>query len=184
MALWPSVSVYSHEHPVQLPNIVTDLYKQASTNQWLEPAEDEEGTAIPMLRSYRGVVLQREDGNYVAHPPNLNTEVIQAVLRLDVPVAFTMSSETTATLIRQTDPDQTQLGDRRSGIVLPVIDSVESLASGRVNVPQDCFICLCRKEQFVLVWGDTVRTESGTTLDIHILTAMCNTGRRHPRPRQ
>ena len=157
MGSWLSVSEDSLEHLVQLANIVTDLYKQVSTNQWLEPAEDEEGTAIPMLRSYRGVVLQREDGNYVAHPPNLNTEVIQAVLKLDVPVAFTMSSETTATLIRQTDPNQQRLGDPRSGITLPVIDSVEGLASGRVNVPQECFICLCMKEQFVLVWGDTVR---------------------------
>ena len=143
-----------------LANVIADLYKQVSANQWLEPAEDKDGASIPALSAYRGVVLQREDGNYVAHPSNLHTDIIKAVLRLDVPVGFTMSSETTATLLRQVDPSQTRLGDPRSGITLPVIDSIETLAYGRTSVPKDTFVCLCRREQFVLVWGDTVRSLS------------------------
>ena len=106
-------------------------------------------------------MLQRDDGSCVSHPPTLNDDVVRAVLRLNVPVAFTMSSQTTATLLRQLDPNQTLVGDPRSGNpVLPVIDSVESLALGLRTVPKDNFICLCRKEQFVLVWGDTVSSES------------------------
>lgn len=136
--------------------MITDLYKQIIRNHWLEPSENGSGTYDPMLRPQLGVVLQREDGNYVAHPTNLNEEVVKAVLRLDVPVAFTMSSDTTAALVEQVEPEQTHVGDPRSGIMLPIIDSVESLASGRSTVPRDCFISLCRKEQFVLVWADTV----------------------------
>lgn len=68
-----------------------------------------------------------------------------------------MSSQITATLLEQIGPNQTLVGDPRSGNpVLPIIDSVESLALGLRTVPKDNFICLCRKEQFVLVWGDTV----------------------------
>jgi hypothetical protein len=126
----------------------------------LQSAQDEDANSITTLTEYRGVVLQRDDGNYVAHPPNLNEDVVKAVLRLNVPVAFTMSSETTATLLQQIGPDQTLIGDPRSGNpVLPIIDSIESLALGRRNVPRDNFICLCRKEQFVLVWGQSVSSE-------------------------
>ncbi|TKA53497.1 hypothetical protein B0A55_12355 [Friedmanniomyces simplex] len=67
-----------------------------------------------------------------------------------------MSLEITHTLLRQVAPEQTQCGDPRSGITLPIVDSVESLSTGRVSMPRDGFICLCRAEQFVLVWGSTV----------------------------
>ena len=120
--------------------------------------EDEMGNQILSLSVDRGVILQREDGSYVTHPPQLNDNIVEAVLRLDVPIAFTMSSEITHTLLRQVNPGQTQYGDPRSGITLPVIESVESLANGNVNVPRDGFICLCRREQFVLVWGSTVES--------------------------
>lgn len=137
-----------------------DLHKQVSNNQWLESAQDDDASSITTLKEYRGVVLQRDDGNYVAYPSNLNEHVIRAVLRLNVPVAFTMSSEVTASLIRQLEPNQTMVGDPRSGnISMPIIDSMESLASGQAQVPRDNFICLCRKEHVVLVWGDTVSSE-------------------------
>ncbi|KAK3112111.1 hypothetical protein LTR53_011951 [Teratosphaeriaceae sp. CCFEE 6253] len=134
------------------------LYNQVSTHQWLDPMEDETGNPMHSLSVDRGVVLQREDGGYVTHPPRLHDHIVEAVLRLDVPIAFTMSSEITHTLLRQVAPGQTQYGDPRSGITLPVIDSVESLASGRASVSRDEFICLCRREQFVLVWGSTVES--------------------------
>ncbi|EMC92654.1 hypothetical protein BAUCODRAFT_151069 [Baudoinia panamericana UAMH 10762] len=134
------------------------LYKQVANNQWFEPMEDDIGNKVHSLNVDRGVVIQRDDGAYLTYPPQLNEQVLEAVLRLDVPIAFTMSSEVTHTLLRQTTPEQTQVGDPRSGVTLPVVDSVESLASGRVQVPREGFICLCRKEQFVLVWGSTVES--------------------------
>lgn len=132
-------------------------------SQWLDSAQDEDANSITSLNQYRGVVLQRPDGSYVAHPANLQEDVVKAVLQLNVPVAFTMSSETTAALIRQIDPSQTLIGNPRSGNpVLPVFDSVESLALGLRKVARDNFTCLCLKEQFVLVWGDNVSQEEVT----------------------
>ncbi|KAK3679131.1 hypothetical protein LTR78_000691 [Recurvomyces mirabilis] len=142
------------------------LYKQVNNHQWLEPMEDDMGNQIQSLGVDRGVVLQRDDGGYAAYPNQLNEQVVEAVLRLDVPIAFTMSSEVTHTLLRQVTPDQTQYGDPRSGITLPIVESVESLASGRVSVPRDGFICLCKREQFVLVWGSTVESILAQGTDI------------------
>lgn len=134
------------------------MHKKCKANQWFESAQDEDNVSLKARKQYRGVVLQTEDGNYISHPSNLHEDVIRAFLRLNVPVAFTMSSEVTRTLISQADPNQKLIGDPKSGNpVLPVIDSIESLALGMVEVPQDNFVCLCWKEQFVLVWGDTVR---------------------------
>jgi hypothetical protein len=111
---------------------------------------------VPEFVATRGVVIQREDGSYVTYPHTLNEEIVKATLKLDVPIAFSMSSEITAALLSQIAPEQTQLGDPRTGIVLPIIDSIEQLASGDAPVTRDQFICLCKQEQFVLVWGDTV----------------------------
>lgn len=128
-----------------------------AASQWLAPPEDEDGVPIQgSSNNNLGVVLQRDDGGYAAHPAYLNENVVKACLSLDVPAAFTMSSEVTQALLRQIQPNQTQFGDQRTGIVLPIINSIEDLGSGKVNIPKDNFICLCRQEQFVLVWGDTV----------------------------
>ena len=137
---------------------VTDLHKQIYNNQWLEPLET--GYSMPMSKAPLGVVLQREDKNYVAYPPNLNHEVVKAVLRIDVPIAFTMSSGTTAALAERFSRDQTIFEDPSSGITLPIVESIESVASGRARVPRDTFVCYCRKEEFVLVWSDSVSSAS------------------------
>lgn len=106
----------------------------------------------------RGVLLQRDDGSYCTYPHQLNEEVVKAFLKLDVPIAFTMSSEVTGALLAQLSPEQTSYNDPRSGINLPIVDSVEAIASGKVHVPRESFICMCREEQFVLVWGETVES--------------------------
>lgn len=129
--------------------------------QWLEPAQDQEGNPIPSLDQYRGVVLQRKDGGYVTHPSDLHEDVVKAVLRLNVPVAFTMSSDTTSALIDQVDPSQTMIGNPRSGSpVMPIMSSAESMAMGLRKTAQNNFICLCLKEEFVLVWGNSVSRQN------------------------
>lgn len=140
-------------------NILTccqDLHKQVDTHQWLDPAVDDSGNPITSLNLYRGVVLRSDDGSPVPYPATLSAAVMRAVVRIDVPVALTMSSEITAQLLRQLNPKQTELVDRDTGIKLPIIDSVHNLASGTATVAKDSFICLCRKERMVLIWGDTV----------------------------
>lgn len=113
------------------------------------------------------MVIQREDGSYVTYPHTLNEEIVKATLKLDVPIAFSMSSEITAALLSQITPEQTHLGDPRSGMMLPIIDSIEQIASGEAPITRDNFVCLCKHEQFVLVWGDTVENivQQGTDIE-------------------
>lgn len=127
-----------------------------SSHQWLEPAADDDGQPIPSLDSYRGVVLRADDGSPIAYPPTLSAAVIRTVLRIDVPVVLTMSSEVTSELMRQLKPRQTEIVDRDTGITLPIIDSIHNLASGQVTVSRGGFVCLCRKERLVLIWNETV----------------------------
>jgi hypothetical protein len=141
-----------------------DLYKQVHANQWLDPPRDEDGNPVSEFAATRGVVMQREDGSYVTYPHTLNDEIVKATLELNVPIVFSMSSEVTAALLSQISPEQTQLGDPRTGIVLPIIESIEQIASGEAPVTRDQFICLCKHEQFVLVWGDTVENIVTQTL--------------------
>jgi hypothetical protein len=143
-----------------------DLYKQVLSNQWVDPPRDEDGNPVSEYAATRGVVIQREDGSYVTYPHTLNEEIVKATLKLDVPIAFSMSSEVTATLLSQISPEQTQLGDPRTGIVLPIIESIEQIASGEAQVTRDQFICLCKHEQFVLVWGDTVENIVTQGIDV------------------
>jgi hypothetical protein len=143
-----------------------DLYKQVLANQWLDSPRDEDGNPMSEFTATGGVVMQREDGSYVTYPHTLNDEIVKAILKLDVPIAFSMSFEVTATLLSQIPPEQTQLGDPRTGIVLPIIESVEQIASGEAQVTRDQFICLCKHEQFVLVWGDTVENIVAQGADI------------------
>jgi hypothetical protein len=76
-----------------------DLYKQVLSNQWVDPPRDEDGNPVSEYAATRGVVIQREDGSYVTYPHTLNEEIVKATLKLDVPIAFSMSSEVTATLL-------------------------------------------------------------------------------------
>lgn len=152
------------------------MFKQVASNQWLDPPRDEDGNPVPEFVATRGVVIQREDGSYVTYPHSLNEELVKATLRLDVPIAFSMSSEITAALLSQIAPEQTHLGDTRSGIVLPIIDSIEQIASGGAPITRDHFVCLCKQEQFVLIWGDTVENivAQGTDIEAWLVGLVSN----------
>ena len=152
-----------------------DLYKQVAGNQWLEPPSDEDGNPMPEFVATRGVVMQREDGSYVTYPHALNEELVTSVLKLDVPIAFTMCSEITTALLSQISPEQTQLGDPKTGISLPIIDSIDQIASGEVSITRDQFIVLCKQEQYVLVWGDTVENiiAQGTDIETWLVGLVC-----------
>lgn len=123
----------------------------------MDAAEDDDGEPVPSLNFYRGIVLQREnDGGYVAYPPAMNDLVAQVALQLDVPILLTMSSGVTSSLMRTIRPGQTSFSDAERGITMPVVESIDVLASKKLIIPPEFYVCLCRQEQIVLVWGDTV----------------------------
>lgn len=135
--------------------MVKFLYRRCSQAKWLEPLEDEYGV-IDGGAATLGVLLRRADGIYTAEPLFLNQDLVGAVERLGVAVAFTMSSEITHALLQQVTPFQAELSLDPRGFVLPIVNSVRDIATEKSPISRDSYVCLCRQEQMVLVWGDTV----------------------------
>ena len=135
--------------------MVKFLHRRCSQAKWLEPPEDEYGIIDGGVASL-GVLLKRHDGIYTAEPMFLNQDVVRAVEKLDVAVAFTMSSEISNSLLQQITPFQTEISLDPRGFVLPIVNSVKDIATGKASVSPTAYVCLCKQERMVLVWGDSV----------------------------
>ena len=72
-------------------------------------------------------------------------------------MAFTMSSELTEALFEQITPLQTEVSLDPYGAVLPVTNSVNDLFTLRSPVSPDAFMCACKRERYVLVWGNSAQ---------------------------
>jgi hypothetical protein len=132
------------------------LHRRCQQAKWLEPAEDEYGIVDDDASQRLGVMVRRPDGLYTAEPLFIHQTIVKAVERLGVPVAFTMSSEITSSLLQQVTPLQTELTLNPRGFTLPIVASVRDIATTRSTVTKEAFMCLCREEKFVLVWGDSI----------------------------
>ncbi|KAK0664079.1 hypothetical protein DIS24_g683 [Lasiodiplodia hormozganensis] len=68
-----------------------------------------------------------------------------------------MSSDIVGQILHQTPSLQTEISlDSRRAAVLPIIDSIKDIGSGRVTVNRDSCMCLCRNERFLLLWSSSV----------------------------
>ncbi|PVH95875.1 hypothetical protein DM02DRAFT_570462 [Periconia macrospinosa] len=135
--------------------MVKFLHRRCSQAKWLEPPEDEYGVVDEGVVNL-GVLIRRPDGIFTAEPLFLNPELVSAVERLNAAVAFTMSSEITHALLQQITPFQTELSLDPRGFALPIANSVRDIATAKSTIGHDSYVCLCKQERIVLVWGDTV----------------------------
>ncbi|KAF2815203.1 uncharacterized protein BDZ99DRAFT_485622 [Mytilinidion resinicola] len=150
--------------------MVRFLHRRCQQSKWLEPAQDEFGV-IENESSNLGVLLRRPDGLYTAEPMFLNQDIAVAVEKLGVTVAFTMSSEITQALLQQVTPFQTELSLDPRGFVLPIVNSIKDIATGKAVITREAYVVLCRQERIVLVWGDTVPgiLAHGTDIETRLL---------------
>lgn len=136
--------------------MVKYVYRKCYDSKWLELAEDEYGQNEGGT-SNLGVLLRRPDGVYTADPMFLNPDLVKAVEKLAVPVAFTMSSDIVQTLLSTVTPFQTEISLDPRGFVLPIVNSVKDIAFSRSSITKEAYVCLCRNERYVLVWSDSVQ---------------------------
>jgi hypothetical protein len=136
--------------------MVKYLHKRCIQNKWLEPPS-EELNLDSVGTSGLGVMLRRSTGSYASEPLNMSSELLRAVERLGAPVAFTMSSEITEALFQQMTPLQTEVLLDPFGAVLPIANSINDICTGKSSVSQDAFMCACRRERLVLIWGDSAQ---------------------------
>lgn len=154
--------------------MVKYLYRKCHDAKWLEPTEEDLAFS-DSATSNLGVLLKRNDGLYTADPMFLNADLVKAVERLSVPVAFTMSSDIVQTLLSSVTPFQTEITLDPRGFVLPIINSVRDITSGKSNITREAYICLCRAEKYVLVWSDSVQgvLAHGADVETRLLGLVC-----------
>src|SRR5271168_2143508 len=138
--------------------MVKYLNKRCIQHKWFEPPSEElnvDSLSGGPGTSHLGVMLRRSPGSYASEPLNISSELLGAVQHLGAPVAFTMSSEVTEVLFQQITPLQTEVLLDPLGTVLPIVNSINDICTGKSSVSQDAFMCACREQRLVLVWGDS-----------------------------
>jgi hypothetical protein len=88
----------------------------------------------------------------MCEPENIDNRLLSAVQKLNVEIAFTMSTEKTADLISRLQPGQSEIL-MGNGSQLQVLDSLAEIAgSGKTKKLQ--YAALIREEQILLIWHD------------------------------
>ncbi|TKA62651.1 hypothetical protein B0A49_06523 [Cryomyces minteri] len=152
--------------------MVKYLYGRVSSSLWL-PAP-----GIATRHDCYGVLLRKTRGVYVCEPSDVAPVLLAAVQKLNVEVAFTMSTETTHVIFSTLKPHQTdlRLGD---GSQVQVVESMADIAMGSSNkIKKFQYTCLVRREQVLLVWHDDMQKVLPHAADIEgkLLALIWGTG--------
>jgi hypothetical protein len=103
-------------------------------------------------------MLRRPDGLYTADPLFLNPDIAKAVERLGAAVAFTMSSEIVWSLFDKITPLQKEIPIDRAGTVMPLAKTVRDVGTPRCTATRESYLCFCREERFLLIWGSSTQS--------------------------
>lgn len=122
--------------------------------KWLQEFGGDNGV-LPEESALGVAIRSTEDEHYAREPSTVDGDFIEALGTLDAKVGLTMSSEITENLFAQVTPFQTdlQLGPRTR---IPVVQFLEQILSGSVEVEHNAYACLLREERIVMLWNDTV----------------------------
>jgi hypothetical protein len=120
-----------------------------------------------------GVAVRRLNHDYIFEPASVDQNFIVAVSSLDLPVAFSMSSNITETVLSQKSQYQTSVTIQARGISIPVVDSLSSIPARSSEIKYSLG-CLVRKEGIVLLWADTVERaiSKGTDVEQMLMEAV------------
>lgn len=120
------------------------LYGKMATNHWLTSTDFE----------YHGVLLRQARGVYVSKPERVSPLLTSAIEKLNVEVAFTMSTKTTSAIFDSLTADQTEIM-MPDGSQYQIVDSMEDMARwASIKIKKFQYACLVRKEKVVIVWHD------------------------------
>jgi hypothetical protein len=121
------------------------LYGKLCANQWLDNSDPDRPV---------GALLRRTRGSYVTEPTCIPPDLLEAVARINVEVAFTISTGTTQLLFSILKPKETSIM-LPDGSQIQIIDSLSAIIrSGSSLVKKFQYGALIREEQILLVWHD------------------------------
>jgi hypothetical protein len=129
--------------------MVQYMHKQCESAGWLDRHDSPDPSAI-------GVMMKVGNEELARQPPTLNSMVIAAFESIDASIAFTMSSNITASLFRQMSPYQTEIVLRPQGVKIPIVESLEQAVTLATANKIKGNACIIRNEKIVLVWTNSV----------------------------
>lgn len=125
------------------------LYKRIVASGWL-PSDQ----AFTAPHQPLGVLLRISRGNYNSAPEQpAHPTLLGAVIRLNLPVAFTMRTTMIDGILDQLPSNETELRFK-DGSQIQVLDSMASAQPSNVRKFQ--YACLFREERVMLVWQDSL----------------------------
>jgi hypothetical protein len=161
--------------------MVKYLYNRISANSWLEvdltsrPTSILQGPSRPHLL-HTGVLLRQSHGTYVTQPAAVHPELMAAVQKINVEVAFTMTTEITKIIFDTISSEQMDflLPD---GSQYQIVDSMSAIAmSTSREFKRFQYTCLVRRERLVLIWHDNVQQILPHAADVErsLLSLVCD----------
>jgi hypothetical protein len=141
---------------------MTSVKLETSSNSYYTP------------QSY-GVLLRQTRGLYVTHPPEVNHELLTAVQKINVEVAFTMVTETTDMIFSSLKPNQTELV-LQDGSQYQIVESLAEISKGASNkIKKFQYACIVKREKIILVWHDDIQMifTHGQDVEKKLLALVC-----------
>ena len=131
--------------------MVKFLHNRILANAWMTPNEKTSESVC------QGVLLRQNRGVYISQPTFAHHELMAAVSRLNVGVAFTMFTATTDVIFDSLSPSQTEF-TLSNGSQYQIIESMSDISkSASTKIKRFQYACLVRKERLVLLWHDEVQ---------------------------
>ena len=140
--------------------MVKYLYTRVSVQLWMPQADISYPRSTPYTYSNGsppyGVLLRQQRGLYVTAPLDINHDLLAAVQKVNVEVAFTMATDTTNMVLASLLPHQTELV-LHDGSQLQVLESLEEISRGATSrIKKFQYACVVRRENLILVWHDDI----------------------------
>lgn len=111
----------------------------------------------------------------MTQPSNICPNLVAAVQRLNVEVAFTMSTELTNLIFSTLAPGQTEFILPHDSTQYQILESFEEMAKASSNkLKRFQYTCFVKKERVVLLWHDEVESilAHGDRLERQLLTVV------------
>jgi len=146
-------------------HVVVSLHNRILSNLWFDPSNSaslytpnsHSPTSNYDRSQYQGVLLRQSRGVYITQPVALAPDLVATVQRLNVQVAFTMTTELTSLIFSILAPNQTELVLPHDSTQYQILESFEEMSKATSNkVKRFQYTCFVRKERMLLLWHDDV----------------------------
>jgi hypothetical protein len=138
------------------------------------PSIPDRPSITPLMHT--AVLLRQSRGTYVTQPTIVHPELMSAVLKINVEVAFTMMTEITKLIFDTLDSEQTDLL-LPDGSQYQILDSVSAITtSASSEFKRFQYTCLLRRERMILIWHDDVQQilQHASDVERTLLTLVCD----------